>query len=98
MKQAADTSTTKRGQQPQTKDSPIKGMVVAMQLLDTSWRVALPILVLSIAGVRLDRHYGSSPLFMVSGLIVALAISTILVYKQIARAYPDFFVKKGGRS
>ncbi len=91
MNKAADTSTTrgKSGQKP-TKD-PLDGWVIAMQFVDTGLRVALPILVLCYIGIRLDKHSHTSPLFTLIGLFSALAISTLLIYKQIKSAYPDFF-------
>lgn len=69
---------------------------IALQLLDTTWRVALPILLFTYAGHKLDLAMGTNPLFIVLGLFLSLAVATLLVYKQIRVAYPDFF-KKGGQ-
>lgn len=68
---------------------------VALQLLDTTWRVALPILLLTYFGHKLDLGLGTNPLFIVMGLFLALAVSTLLVYRQIQVAYPHFFKKVG---
>ena len=62
-----------------------------MQLMDTTWRVALPILLLSYIGIRLDRNYGSEPLYTLIGLFISLALAVVLVYKQIDALYPGFF-------
>ena len=87
----------KRADQPPThkeekklKDVP-SGTVIALQLLDTSWRVTLPILGFTYLGIRLDRHNGTSPLYTLIGLFLSLALSTLLVYKQVKYLYPDFF-------
>ena len=88
------TTTTKSG----TKNQPgLDGWVIAMQFLDTGWRVALPIAGLSYIGIRLDEHYGTNPRYALIGLFLSLFISTALVYKQITTAYPDFINKPGGK-
>jgi len=89
MKKAAAKPTTTRagsGQQPT-----LDGWVVAMQLVDTGLRVAVPILVLSYAGIRFDDRMHTTPLYTLIGFFLSLAVSTILVYQQIKKAYPDFF-------
>ena len=69
---------------------------VALQLLDTSWRVALPIIAFTFIGHKLDIGFGTNPLFIILGLFLSLAVSALLVYRQIQVAYPDFF-KNGGK-
>ncbi len=70
---------------------------IALQLLDTSWRVAVPILALTFIGHKLDLGLRTNPLFIIIGLFVAISISIILVYRQVKIAYPDFFKKAGGK-
>lgn len=67
------------------------GWLMALQLLDTTWRVALPIILLTFIGAKLDKHYNTSPAFILTGLFLSLFIAIILVYRQIKVAYPDFF-------
>lgn len=71
------------------------GWLMALQLLDTTWRVALPILLLSIIGIKFDNHYASAPRYTLIGFFLSLVIATALVYRQIKTLYPDFF--KGGK-
>jgi hypothetical protein len=68
---------------------------IALQLLDTTWRVALPILLLTYLGHKLDDGMGTNPLFIMGGLFLGLAVAGLLVYRQIQLAYPDFFKKVG---
>ncbi len=89
MKKAAATKTT-TGSNNKPKPG-IDGWAIGLQFLDTSWRVALPIVVLSYAGITLDKHSGTKPLFTLIGFFTALAISTGLVFVQIKTAYPGFF-------
>jgi len=65
--------------------------LIAVQLLDTGWRVALPIILLTYLGMRLDRYWNTTPSFVLIGLFLSLATAVTLVYRQIHRAYPDFF-------
>jgi len=89
MNKAAKT-TTQLPYASSPAQSPITGTVLALQLLDTSWRIALPIVVLSIIGVRLDQHFHTRPVLTIGSMLLALIISVTLVYKQIAAAYPEF--------
>lgn len=68
-----------------------EGWLIAMQLLDTTWRVALPILLFSYIGIRLDKHYDSEPLYTLISFFLSLAFATLLVYRQIKNLYPSFF-------
>ncbi|MDB5164195.1 MAG: hypothetical protein JWS12_813 [Candidatus Saccharibacteria bacterium] len=88
MNKAAVKPTTKGEKTP---PSTWDGWVVALQLLDTTWRVALPILLLSYGGTRLDRHWHSTPLLSLIGFFVSLPLAVLLVYRQIKAAYPDAF-------
>jgi F0F1-type ATP synthase assembly protein I len=88
MNKAADnkpTTSQHGGSNPSRQ-----GWLIAGQLLDTSWRVALPILLLSYIGIQLDKHHGTRPLYTLIGLFVSLATSTYLVYRQIKILYPNF--------
>lgn len=68
-----------------------EGWLIAIQLMDTTWRVALPILLLCYIGIQIDKHNHTQPLFTLIGLFLSLAIASLLVYRQIKALYPDFF-------
>lgn len=85
------TSSGKNNGQPE-----VNGWAVAAQFLDTGWRVALPIIGLSYLGIRLDRHFGTRPLYAISGLFLSLGLASLLIYRQIKSAYPEFFKKNRG--
>lgn len=89
MKQAAAKQTTTKGENNKQPD--FDGWLIGMQLLDTSWRVALPILLLSYVGISLDRHFHTNPLYSLIGFFTSLVVASILVYKQVKATYPDFF-------
>lgn len=77
--------------------SDIDGLTVGLQFADTTWRVAIPILGLCFIGIKLDKHYHSAPLFVLIGLFISIILATVLVYKQLKSAYPDFFNFKKDR-
>lgn len=89
-KKAANKTTS-------TKESKndIDGLTIGLQFADTSWRVAVPIVALTFIGIKLDQHYGTRPWLSISGLFISIAVATLLVYKQLKAAYPDFMGKGG---
>ncbi len=46
--------------------------------------IALPLVVFGISGRWLDRRYDTSPLFLLVGILAAIVISGIWVFKKIA--------------
>jgi F0F1-type ATP synthase assembly protein I len=44
--------------------------------------IAIPTTLCALAGRWLDRHFGTSPLFILIGLFAALAISGVLVVRK----------------
>lgn len=95
MKKAAAKEKTTTGEK-NASVAPLDGRVFALQFLDTTWRVALPITLLCYIGIQLDKHYGTNPLWVLVGLFASLGLSTLLVYRQLKVAYPDLFKKDGG--
>ena len=98
MKQTAGKTTTRLRRALRPGDSPLSGLMLAVQLLDITWRVAIPILVLSLLGASLDRRLHTKPILTLVGLLLAIATSSFLVYKQIKLAFPDFVRKKDNKS
>lgn len=99
MGKAAAQTTTKKTQVNKATNG---GWPLAWQLAETTWRVALPIVLFCYGGVRLDRHFNTRPLWSLIGLFSSLFLATLLVYRQIRRAYPEFSIlpskTKTGRS
>lgn len=98
MKQAAAKTTTKSKQKTPEAASPLSGLTLAVQLLDVTWRVALPIVGLTLLGNWLDRHLGIRPVLTLTGFIASIFVATLLVYLQVKAAYPDFFKKAGKKA
>lgn len=75
------------------KSSPATTPRMVFLLLDTSWRVAAPILLLSVGGHYLDERTHHTMLFSLIGFFVSLAVATLLVYRQLCIVFPDQFGK-----
>lgn len=49
---------------------------------EMGYTMAIPLVVLALAGQLLDKHYQTSPLFLLIGVIVSIAVSSFLVGKK----------------
>ncbi len=54
-------------------------------VLDVGFTIAIPLVALALGGRLLDKHLGSSPLFLLTGMLLAITISTVIVYKKISK-------------
>ncbi len=79
MNKAAD-STTKT---PRDNDSLSLG-AIALDLLDTAWRIAMPVLLFAVGGLLCDRHFGTKPWLTILGMIVGFGAAGLLVKNQLA--------------
>ena len=53
--------------------------------LNLGWMIAGPLVALALLGRYLDRVYNSSPWFIIVGLLLALTISSVLVYRLVRK-------------
>ncbi len=60
-------------------------------LVDTTWRVAVPILVFSIGGYKLDQKYSTDPWLTIIGVILSVVFATLLMYRFIKANFPELF-------
>lgn len=47
--------------------------------------LAIPVTILAYFGAKLDKFYHTTPLFILSGMGLALGISSLLIYKMIKK-------------
>ncbi len=68
---------------------PGRGVGVELNLLalagEIGWKLALPLLFFLIIGIKLDRAYHTTPLFILLGIALSLTASIILIARMIAR-------------
>jgi Putative F0F1-ATPase subunit Ca2+/Mg2+ transporter len=62
---------------------PLSAGSIGLQLLDTTWRMTVPVLVFALAGILLDKRLDTAPWITVLGVIIGFVIAARLVYKQI---------------
>ena len=67
-----------------TNDKPLKILPI---LLDVGFTIAIPLVLLALGGRLLDKHFGTTPLLLLTGMILAIIISTIIVYKKLSRYF-----------
>lgn len=52
-------------------------------VFELGYMIAIPIVVLGFGGAFLDKKYGTSPLFILLGIVISVTISSISVYKKV---------------
>lgn len=82
MKKQAAGPTTKL---PSVKDHFSLG-TLAIDLLDTAWRIAIPVLLFAGAGIFIDIKVGSKPWVTLLGTVIGLVFAGLLVKKQLDAA------------
>lgn len=79
MKQAAAQPTTKTSH----ADAFTVG-AIAVTFLDTTWRIATPVLLFTIPGLIADRKLGTKPWLTLLGVVVGFVFAVLLVKRQLA--------------
>lgn len=60
-------------------------------LLDTSWRVAVPIISLTMLGHYIDGRVGHKYLYLFIGLGLSVVVVVLLIYRQLCIVFPEQF-------
>lgn len=68
----------------QNKDRSVmwQSISIAMQL---GYTIAIPLVIFAIGGRILDKHYNSSPVFLLIGIVLSVIISSVLMFIKIQR-------------
>ena len=80
MKQAAATTTTKS---PRGNSTTALG-TIGKDLLDTAWRIAVPVILFAVIGIILDKTFETAPWLTLALTAAGLFIAGWLVKKQLA--------------
>jgi len=66
---------------------------IFLKTLSLAWElgysIAVPLVVLAFSGRLLDKKYDSSPIFLLSGIILAISISGFLVFRKTKNILED---------
>lgn len=54
-----------------------------MTMADTTWRMFVPSVGLTLLGARLDGQFGTKPGLMFGGIVLGFASAALLVYLQL---------------
>lgn len=80
MNKAADSTTNTS----HNNDSLSLG-AIALDLLDTAWRIAAPVLLFAVAGLLGDRQFNTKPWLTLLGMVIGFVGAGLLVKAQLAR-------------
>ena len=78
---------------PATAASSRAQLRVGRELLDTTWRMTIPVVLCASLGIVLDRSLQTSPFLTIVGMIIGFGAAALLVKRQIDRWPTD--VKPG---
>ncbi len=81
MKQAAATTTTKSSR---GTDRTTALGTIGKDLLDTAWRIAVPVILAAVIGIILDKNLNTAPWLTLVLTIVGFVFAGLLVKKQLA--------------
>lgn len=77
----------------QKKEKDKKERVIFLQTLSLAWElgyiIAIPLVILVAGGLFLDDKYDTSPIFLISGILLSILVSGILVFKKAKRILED---------
>jgi uncharacterized protein YneF (UPF0154 family) len=70
---------------PKTASSqPVEKLRVGRELLDTTWRVTLPVILFAVVGIFIDRAAGTKPWLTLLGAVFGFYIAALLIKRQLA--------------
>lgn len=58
---------------------------VFVDLADTAWRVAVPVLVFVTPGILADKHFKTAPWLTLLALVIGLVFAGLLIKRQLQR-------------
>ncbi|HJQ08708.1 MAG TPA: AtpZ/AtpI family protein [Candidatus Saccharimonadales bacterium] len=81
MKQAAAKTTNSRSVKSQSVLA-----TIGMDFLDTTWRIAVPVVALTLLGIFIDRRFDTAPGITLVMAVTGFVIAGLLVKRQLSRA------------
>lgn len=78
------TSPDKRDETPAQPD---RSSVILLlgDIADTSWRMFVPTIGLTILGLLLDKQFGTSPLLLTVGIVLGIIAAGLLIRQQLKK-------------
>jgi uncharacterized membrane protein YccC len=60
-------------------------VLLLLTIADTTWRLFIPIIGLTVAGLLLDKQFGTKPWLMIISILVGVGIAVLLVRMQLKK-------------
>jgi Putative F0F1-ATPase subunit Ca2+/Mg2+ transporter len=79
MKKAAAHPTQTISHAP----APFTAGAIGLQFLDTTWRMAVPVILLAAIGIYADRHLGTKPWLTLLATVLGFGVAVLLVRLEI---------------
>jgi predicted F0F1-ATPase subunit len=79
MKQAAEVPTTKS----RSDDASLGVGVIAITFLDTTWRIAVPVILGAALGIWADRSWGTKPWLTLLAVVIGFVFAGLLLKRQL---------------
>jgi F0F1-type ATP synthase assembly protein I len=57
--------------------------ILALTFLDTTWRIAAPVILFTVLGILADRKFGSKPWITLLCVIIGFVFAVLLVKRQL---------------
>jgi F0F1-type ATP synthase assembly protein I len=67
----------------------ISELHILRELAETTWRIALPVVIFAVIGIIGDLHFRTRPWLTLSSVVVGFIIAGILVKRQIVLSEED---------
>ncbi|HEX8762907.1 MAG TPA: AtpZ/AtpI family protein [Candidatus Saccharimonadales bacterium] len=59
---------------------------LALDFLDTTWRIAVPVVIFAVLGIVADKRFGSMPWLTLLGMVIGFIFAGMLLKKQLEAA------------
>ena len=82
-------TTTSKKSDPDRAERPAPDALLKKYLIDTSWRVALPMLTFSLGGNAIDGIASTRPMFSIFGLLAGCAGASLLIRNYMRSLQKD---------
>jgi len=71
-------------QQPRPNGSKGMGLMLSLRLAwNLGFIIAIPVVVFGFGGAYLDKHFGTTPIFVITGFALAIVLSGVGVYRKV---------------
>jgi F0F1-type ATP synthase assembly protein I len=78
MNKAADKPTTNA-----SSGKTLSPGAIGLQFLDTTWRIAVPVVIMTLIGIFVDLQLGTKPWLTLVAVVIGFALAGVLLKRQL---------------